>query len=105
MNTTEELRSVITDKAFHFRFACGYTKPTHTIELKDKDEITNSIWLHHVLFQPYAELEQLRKGFQETLQVQLLVCLHGEEIRALLAFSTVFDVSQLPAGCICYSVL
>lgn len=88
MNTTEELWSLFNDKAFDFRLACGYTKPTHHIELKDKDDFVHSIWLHHVLFHPYAEMEQLRKGFKETLQVQLLLCVHGEAIRACLAAST-----------------
>ena len=76
-----------------FRFQSGYTKPAHNIELKDKDNFVRSIWLHHVLFQPYAELDQLRKGFQETLQLHLLACIHSEELRALLAYSTMFNVS------------
>lgn len=80
-------------KAFDFRFTCGYTKPTHLVELKDKDDFAYSIWLYNVLFSPYAELEQLQKGFQETLQLQLLVCIHGQEVRALLAYSTMFDVT------------
>lgn len=93
MSTVEELRLLLSDKEFDFRFACGYTKPTQQIELSDKKEFIRSIWLHHVLFGPHAELEQLRKGFQETLQVQLLVCIHGDEVRALLASSTLFDVT------------
>ena len=93
VNTTEQFQSLLSDNAFHFRFACGYTKPTHQIQLNDKEEFAHSIWLHHVLFRPYAELEQLWKGFQETLQIQLLVCVHGEEVRALLAYSTLFNVT------------
>ena len=31
--------------------------------------------------------------FQETLQIQLLVCVPGEEVRALLAYSTLFNVT------------
>ena len=45
------------------------------------------------LVNPHAELEQLRNGFRETLQLQLLICLRENEFRALLAFSTVFDVT------------
>ena len=93
VNTTEQFQSLLSDNAFHFRFACGYTKPTHQIQLNDKEEFAHSIWLHHVLFRPYAELEQLWKGFQETLQIQLLVCVPGEEVRALLAYSTLFNVT------------
>ena len=44
-------------------------------------------------FAPHCELEQLRKGLRETLQVELLVCLHAEQIHGLLAASTVYDVS------------
>jgi len=68
--------------ACNSRVAMAYTKPPHQIQLNDKEEFAHSIWLRHVLFSPYAELEQLRKGFQETLQIQLLVCVHGEEVRA-----------------------
>lgn len=93
VNTTEQLRSLLSDNTFDFRFACGYTKPTHQIQLNDKEEFANSIWLHHVLFSPYAELEQLWKGFQETLQIQLLVCVHREAVRALLAYSALFNVT------------
>ena len=93
VNTTEQFQSLLSDNAFHFRFACGYTKPTHQIQLNDKEEFAHSIWLHHVLFRPCAELEQLWKGFQETLQIQLLVCVPGEEVRALLSYSTLFNVT------------
>ena len=87
------MQVLLSDDVWDIRFTCGYTKPTHLIEIKDKDDFVRSIWLHFVLFHPFAELEQLRKGFQETLQMQLLVCTHGKEIRALLAPSRLFDVS------------
>ncbi len=60
----------ISKNIFDFRFGCGYTKPTNKIELKDVDEMIHSVWLHHVLCLPHAELEQLRKGFLETLQIE-----------------------------------
>ena len=94
MHTTGEFQTLLQDEAFDFRFACGYTKPTNLIEIKDKDDFVRSVWLHFVLFQPYAELEQLRKGFQDTLQMQLVVCTHANEIRALLAPSSLFDISS-----------
>ena len=93
VNTTEELQSLLNQDKFDFRFTCGYTKPTHQIELNDKHELSRSIWLHHVLYSPHAELEQLRKGFRETLQVNMMICLHDNEFRALLAYSAVFDVT------------
>jgi len=45
------------------------------------------------LFHPHCELEQLRKGFRETLQVELLVCLHAKQIHGLLAASCIYDVT------------
>ena len=92
-NTTEELRSLLSEDTFDFRFTCGYNKPTQQIELKDKHDVLRSIWLHHVLYHPHAELEQLRGGFCQTLQVNTLICLYEKEFRALLAHSTIFDVT------------
>ena len=65
-NTTEELQLLLSEATFDFRFTCGYNKPTQQIELKDKHDLSRSIWLHHVLYNPHAELEQLRKSFRET---------------------------------------
>ena len=78
---------------FDFRFSCGYTKPTTLITLDDKEDLVRSIWLHFVLFQPHAELEQLRKGLYQTLRFELLVRSHPNEVWGVLAASTVFDVT------------
>ena len=59
--------------------------------LADKDEFIHAIWLHHVFFLPHVELEQLRKGFRDTLQVELLACLHGELLHSVLAATQAFD--------------
>ena len=59
--------------------------------LADKDEFIRAIWLHHVFFLPHAELEQLCKGFRDTLQVELLACLHGELLHSVLAATQAFD--------------
>ena len=40
---------------------------------------------------PHAELQQLQKGFSATLQMECLVCLYPDEIRALLVTS-LYDV-------------
>ena len=54
----------------------------------------HSVWLHHVICLPHSELEQLRVGFNETLQVQTLVdILYGNEIRYLLVYSNIFYVT------------
>ena len=91
--STSELQGLLQDESWDFRFTCGYTKPTHLIEIKDKDDFVRRIWLHFVLYNSYAELEQLRKGFQETLQMISFVYTNGKEMRALLAPSRLFDVS------------
>ena len=93
MQNTAELRSLLLDDTYSFRFNCGYTKPVHCMDVDDKDDFIRSIWLHYVLFRPYAELEQLKKGFQETLQMQVLVCTYGKEVRLCLAASQLFNVT------------
>ena len=58
------------------------------------------------LFVAYAELEQLKKGFHETLQMELLVALHPREMRSFLAASSNHDItpdSLLGSFVVCYS--
>ena len=63
------------------------------IELAEKESFVRSIWLHYVLFQPLAELDQFRSGLLDTLQLELLSITHGEKLQSLLAQSTAFDVT------------
>lgn len=81
------------EEELDFRFECGYLKPTCQIELADKDQLIKCVWLHYIFFVPHAELEQLRKGLRETLQLELLVCLHPREVWSLLVASSDFEVS------------
>ena len=76
-----------------FIFNCGYTKPLALATVDDKEDIVCTVWLHFVLFQPHAELAQLRKGLYSTLQFDILAITHSNEVRAILAASTLFDVS------------
>ena len=69
------------------------SKLTSQIELSDKDQLFKSVWLHYVCFLNHAELEQLWKGLRETLQLELLVCLHPHEMWSFLAASSDFEVS------------
>lgn len=64
------------------------------MKIEEKDEIIRCVWLHHVLFHPHAELEQLRRGIRETLQMELLCCLHPNDIRGLLASTSAYDVTS-----------
>ena len=91
--STDELHQIV-DSELDFRFECGYNKPTSKIELSDKDALVKSIWLHFVLFVPHMEIQQLRKGLRETLQVELLMCLHPEEMHSFLVSSRNFDVTS-----------
>lgn len=61
------------------------------MSIVDKNEFINAIWLHYIFFLPHAELVQLRKGFRQTLQVEQLVCLHGEIIRSMLVPTCAFN--------------
>ena len=76
-----------------FRFECGYSKPTAKISLEDKEEMVRYIWLHYVLFQPHAALEQFKRGMLETLQFGHLVKSYPNEVWGLLAASSTFNVT------------
>ena len=61
------------------------------MSIADKNEFINAIWLHYIFFSLHAELVQLRKGFRETLQVEMLACLHGKHIRNMLVPTRAFN--------------
>ena len=63
------------------------------MDISEKEIISRTIWFHYVFFHPHCELEQLCKGFRETLQVELLDCLHSEKIHGLLATSTSYEIT------------
>ena len=91
--STDELRSLVSED-LDVCFECGYSKPLQSIELSHKDEIVKALWLHYVFFSPHAELEQLKKGFRETLQMELLICLHSRLVFGFLVASSDFDVTS-----------
>ena len=93
VSSDAELRNMLEEKIFDFRFDCGYTNPTRSITVDDIHTFVNCIWLHYTFFKPHAELQQLRKGFRETLQMELLICLHPDEVKSLLYASSSFDVT------------
>ena len=49
---------------------------TSNMSLDDKSLFINALWLLDTFFQLHAELQQLRKGFRDMLQMELLICLH-----------------------------
>ena len=66
-----------------FLITCG-VEPHNYIHSKKKVELINAIWLHFVFFEVHAELHQFKKGFRETLEMEMLISQHPNEIRALL---------------------
>lgn len=78
---------------FDFLYNCGYNKPTSLITINDKDTLIKSVWLHYVIFNPHAELEQLKKGINDSLGVDELIISHPDSIWGLLVASKTYDVT------------
>lgn len=87
------MRSVVETDFSDIRFDCGFTKPLQKLELSDKDALIKAIWLHYMYFLPLAELQQLRKGLRETLQLEILFCIHPEDMFGFLVASSNFNVT------------
>ena len=62
---------------------CGIN-PSEYTTLSKKIELLNAIWLHFVFFEVHTELQQFKKGFRETLEMEVLVGQNPVEIRSLL---------------------
>ena len=77
----DELQEVI-DNNDQFLMACGLELSNFTMERKP--ELMNALWLHFVFFEVHAELQQFKKGFRETLQMEVLLSQNPIEVRALL---------------------
>lgn len=92
-NSTQDLQNLLSHEEFDFRFDCGYSKATSQLELSHREELVKSIWLHYVFFKPHAELDQLRKGLRETLQLDVLAIMHPQEMRSFLVASAEYDIS------------
>lgn len=91
--TTEELKSLIQTNEYDFRFHCGYSKPVAHMDIADRDEFIRAVWLHYVLFQPYAELQQFQQGLKDTLQLDLLFTLYPQDMWSLFASTNAYDVT------------
>ncbi len=91
--TEDELQQVFRTNDFDFLFTSGYAKPTCQVTLKDKDQLVKDVWLHNVLFHPRSELEQLKKGIVDTLEMNCLITMYRDSIWGLLASSSSFDVT------------
>lgn len=92
LTSKDEFRKFV-DEELEFRFECGYQKPTRQLELSNRSELLKAVWLHYSFFIPLAEIQQLRKGLRETLQVEMLMCVYPDEMHSFLASSSEFNVT------------
>ena len=90
---SEDLRKIV-EEELDMHFECGYSKPTSQIELSDKKQIIKSLWLHYniIFFLPNVELQQLRKGLRDTLQIESLVYTQPSVLYSFLVASSNFEV-------------
>ena len=74
-----ELQELFESVDYSFRFDCCYSKPASSITLETRDEFVRCISLHY-LYSVYAEINQLRKGLLETLNLNKLADEHPMEL-------------------------
>lgn len=63
--------------------------------MKDRDDLIRSVWLYYVFFHPHAALEQLRAGFTQTLQMELITTCYAEQLRDILVTSDAFNPNEV----------
>ena len=93
VKSTDDLRDLLANDQYNFRFEYGHTKPIHQMDLNDATALVKAVWLHVVFCTPHVELLQLQKGFRETLQMKLLVCRYSAEVHSMLAGSSKFEIT------------
>ena len=64
ITNTEDLQDLMTSDEYDFRYACGYTKPTSSLAISNKDDIVCSLALHYTIYALKAELDQISEGLQ-----------------------------------------
>ena len=92
--TTEDLKDLLSKPEYQFIYDYGYSKPAVSHSIKDRENLIRSIGLYYVFSQPHAALEQLRAGFCETLQVELITCTHPNKLHGILVASDAFDPTE-----------
>ena len=84
VKTSEELQQLVaSNEITQLLVKCGLNTSNYT-SFRKKAELLNAIWLYFVFFEAQVELQQFRKGFRETLQMEVLLSQYPLEIRALL---------------------
>ena len=49
---------------YDFRYECGYTKPTSSLNISSRDDIVCCLALHYTVYALKAELDQIKEGLQ-----------------------------------------
>ncbi len=93
--TTEDLKALRSHPDYQFIYDCGYAKPADSHTMKDRDDLIRSVWLYYVFFHPHAALEQLRAGFTQTLQMELITTCYAEQLRDILVTSDAFNPNEV----------
>ena len=59
-----ELRRLLDQPEYDFRFSCGISDPASSVTLADKSKIVKGMVLHYTILSTVAELEQLKQGMK-----------------------------------------
>ena len=68
-----ELRELLNSEDFNFRFDCGFSKPSSTIMINEKETIISELSLHYIVLRVLGEIEQFVKGIKDTLNFDHLI--------------------------------
>ncbi|XP_068751097.1 G2/M phase-specific E3 ubiquitin-protein ligase-like [Montipora capricornis] len=62
VQTTEDLRNMVTSEDFVFLLDCGFPKPLALLQLAERDEIVECAIVHYTHYRIRGELDQLKEG-------------------------------------------
>ena len=58
----QELRRLLDDPGYDFRFSCGVGDPASSVSFTEKTKIVNGLILQYTIFSTIVELEQMKQG-------------------------------------------
>ena len=62
VQTTEDLRNMVTSEDFVFLLDCGFPKPLALLQLAERDEVVECAIVHYTHHRIRGELDQLKEG-------------------------------------------
>ena len=92
--TEEKLQEVLANNDFDFLYSCGFSRAVSLLNLKDKESLLKTVWLHYIFFHPHTELEQLKRGFVNTLDMERLMSVYPEDLHSLLVPSASYEITS-----------